>query len=99
MKEKCGSIGLRNISHVEKVDHRKYKNCFQIVTPDRTYHMTCDTFEDIRLWCEAIKAQKQILSNPLKIQNIELESLAKEYNIEKPESPTIEHDKQNVCNF
>lgn len=55
---------MRNASQIHKVDYKKYKNCFQIVTPDRTYHITCESEAELQDWCEAIKKQQQVLLNP-----------------------------------
>lgn len=42
----------------------KKKNCFQIVTPERIYHVRCDTEQDLVDWVNAIRKQQSELLYP-----------------------------------
>lgn len=81
-KEKCGDIDIRVSSRIQKVEYKKHKNCFQIVTPNRTYHITCETHEELVSWCDAIRKQQQLLSAKTSDQ--------------KPSSEIIENPKTSV---
>eukprot|EP01130_Rhizamoeba_saxonica_P015430 TRINITY_DN691_c0_g2_i3.p1 TRINITY_DN691_c0_g2~~TRINITY_DN691_c0_g2_i3.p1 ORF type:complete len:440 (+),score=112.98 TRINITY_DN691_c0_g2_i3:44-1363(+) len=49
-KEKCGFIDLQVSSNIEPVNYKKKLNCFQIQTPDRTYHICSPTPSDMDDW-------------------------------------------------
>lgn len=68
-KEKCGEIKLKIASDIQKVDYKGKKNCFQIVTPDRIYHICTETEAEMRSWCESLRNQQQALSPSVKPQN------------------------------
>jgi hypothetical protein len=40
-----GSIPLKIMEKVQKNDYKKKKNCFEIQTPDRNYHLFASTGE------------------------------------------------------
>lgn len=60
-KDRCGEIKLRQASEIQKVDYKGKKHCFQIVTPERTYHVCAESADEMNLWINAIKAQQQAL--------------------------------------
>jgi hypothetical protein len=60
-KDRCGEIKLRQASDVQKVEYRGKKHCFQIVTPERTYHVCAESLDEMTTWIAAIKAQQQAL--------------------------------------
>ena len=60
-KDRCGEIKLRLASDVSKVDYKGKKNCFQIVTPERTYHVCAESPDEMNTWISTIKAQQAVL--------------------------------------
>lgn len=63
-KDKAGEIPLRIAADVQKVDYKKKKNCFQIVTPERIYHIICDREDDVVDWVNSIRKQQAELLHP-----------------------------------
>jgi hypothetical protein len=57
-KEKCGEIKLKLASDVQRVDYKGKKNCFQLVTPDRVYHVCAESDQEMNAWIAQIKAQQ-----------------------------------------
>lgn len=55
---KAGEIPLRVAADIQKVDYNKKKNCFQIVTPERIYHIRCDREDDLVDWVNSIRKQQ-----------------------------------------
>lgn len=49
---------------IQKVDYLKKKHCFQIVTPERIYHIRCDREDDLVDWVNAIRKQQSELLYP-----------------------------------
>lgn len=52
---------MRQASDIQKVDYKGKKYCFQIVTPERTYHVCAESVDEMNSWINAIKAQQQAL--------------------------------------
>jgi RAC serine/threonine-protein kinase len=49
-----GSIPLSIMEKVQKLDYKKKKNCFEIQTPDRNYHLFAATPEETEKWVEVL---------------------------------------------
>lgn len=49
---------------IQKVDYLKKKHCFQIVTPERIYHIRCDREDELVDWVNAIRKQQSELLYP-----------------------------------
>jgi hypothetical protein len=49
---------------IQKVDYNKKKNCFQIVTPERIYHIRCDREDELVDWVNSIRKQQAELLYP-----------------------------------
>lgn len=49
---------MRVAADIQKVDYNKKKNCFQIVTPERIYHIRCDREDDLVDWVNSIRKQQ-----------------------------------------
>jgi len=54
-KELKGSISLKVVSKIGPVTYKKKKYCFEMVTPDRDYHITAGNTEDMNAWVEALR--------------------------------------------
>jgi len=54
-RELKGSISLKVVSKVGPVNYRKKKFCFEMVTPDRDYHITATSTEEMDDWVAALK--------------------------------------------
>jgi len=54
-KELKGSISLKVVSNIGPVTYKKKKHCFEMVTPDRDYHLTASNNEDMNVWIEALR--------------------------------------------
>lgn len=63
-ESKAGEIPLRVAADIQKVDYQKKKNCFQIVTPERIYHIRCDREDDLVDWVNSIRKQQAELLYP-----------------------------------
>lgn len=61
---KAGEIPLRVAADIQKVDYNKKKNCFQIVTPERIYHIRCDREDELVDWVNSIRKQQAELLYP-----------------------------------
>lgn len=42
------------------------------MTPERVYHITCESEAELQDWCEAIKKQQQILLNPPSLSQLSI---------------------------
>eukprot|EP01132_Coremiostelium_polycephalum_P002161 gene2161-2660_t len=65
-----GIIHLKNVSSVVQ-SNRKKKNCFEVVTPERTYFMKAPSPEEMKSWIDTLN---QMLS---KMKNMGLEEFKK----------------------
>eukprot|EP01121_Diplochlamys_sp_Union-15-3_P009003 TRINITY_DN2429_c0_g1_i1.p1 TRINITY_DN2429_c0_g1~~TRINITY_DN2429_c0_g1_i1.p1 ORF type:complete len:466 (+),score=94.61 TRINITY_DN2429_c0_g1_i1:120-1517(+) len=63
-KEKCGSVNLRVASKIQSVEYRNKKNCFEIVTPERVYHMCADSVSEKESWIEVLCKYRESLLAP-----------------------------------
>lgn len=43
---------------IQKIDYKKKKNCFQVVVPERSYHIICESEADVDDWVNSIRTQK-----------------------------------------
>jgi len=50
-----GSIPLKIMEKVQKNDYKKKKNCFEIQTPDRNYHLFASTGEETDQWVQVLQ--------------------------------------------
>jgi len=63
-RDKAGEISLRVAADIQKVDYNRKKNCFQIVTPERIYHIRCEREDDLVDWVNSIRKQQAELLYP-----------------------------------
>jgi len=54
-RELKGSISLKVVSKIGPVNYKKRKFCFEMVTPDRDYHITATSNEEMEAWVEALR--------------------------------------------
>lgn len=60
-KDRCGEIKLRQATDIQKVDYKGKKHCFQIVTPERTFHVCAESADEMNTWIAQIKNTQQSL--------------------------------------
>lgn len=54
-RELKGSISLKVVSKIGPVNYKKKKFCFEMVTPDRDYHLTATSPEEMDGWVVALR--------------------------------------------
>mmetsp|Transcript_19959 Transcript_19959/g.22206 ORF Transcript_19959/g.22206 Transcript_19959/m.22206 type:complete len:467 (-) Transcript_19959:130-1530(-) len=65
-KYKCGEVNLRVATKIGPCVYNKKKNCFEIVTPERTYHMCSETVPEMTDWVEKLNRVKDSAVRPAK---------------------------------